>query len=301
MLLLNMLPSFRTHIRTSSSGLTGGSDSRFRGNDRVLAGLFLMALLLLAGCARARVVRAREGETPRGAAGPVSIAPPLATIPVGERLDYDVLWWGVLVGRARLETNLTPDGKRVELNFLADSNWYLRALYPVHVHLNSMVDPQTVSPRRFDSYLKRQWRVHESVISFEPTQGVSVHHLPGDRVITVPVGPTTQDGLSMLYYARTMPLALGKTVPLEITADGKNWPLNATVTQAGIIHIGSAGYWPAVEGEVELAYPVPFFHGAKARVWFSADQDRIPLLAKIRSRIGPVTVVLSRRSFDSKS
>lgn len=272
--------------------------SEFASSPRLLAGL--LAMTFLAGCARAKVVRSSLGQAGPDGAQAVSIAPPLQTVPVGERLEYDVFWWGVLVGKARLDTRLTLDGRMVELNFRASSNWYLRVLYPVHVHLNSVVDPQTVSPRRFDSYLKRQWRTHESVITFDPSQGVSVHHLPGDRMVAVPVGPTTQDGLSMLYYARTMPLALGKTVPLEITADGRNWPLNATVVQAGIIHIGSAGYWPAVEGEVELAYPVPFFHGAKARVWFSADQDRIPLLAKIRSRIGPVAVVLSRRSLDSK-
>ena len=260
----------------------------------------IAAASLLAGCSRAGIARMRTAQVEEGTATPISISSPLRTVPVGEVLEYDIFWLGVLAGTARMTTSLTAE-KLIHLSFQAQSNWYLKPFYPVRVRLNSLVDPESVSPRRFDSYLKRQWRVHTSVITFDLKNKTSLHELPGDRKITVPVTSKTQDGLSMLYYARTMPLELGKTVPLEVTADGKNWPLNGTVMQAGIIRIGNSGYWPAVEGQVELAYPVPFFHGATARVWFSADQDRIPLLAKINSRIGPVTIVLARRAAEVKS
>ena len=261
----------------------------------------LLVLLALAGCAQASVVRSIPAEIKAGRAVPVSIAPPLSSVPVGERLEYSISWWGVPVGTAVLTTSQSPKSHLIHLSFKADSNWYLATFYPVHVQLNSWVDPKTVSPSRFESYLKRQWRVHESVIVFDPEKGTAVHELPENKKVTVSVGPSTQDGLSMIYYARTIPLQLGKTVPLSISADGKNWDLNGTVLQAGIVRIGSAGYWPAIEGQVELAYPVPFFHGAQAHIWFSADTDRIPLLAKINSRIGPVTVVLTRRSLESDS
>lgn len=259
----------------------------------LLSTLYLLALL---GCARAGVIPARSGEISAGRAKQVSIAPPLATLPIGEELEYSIRWWGIPVGAAALTTEPPDQNGLVKLSFRADSNWYLATFYPVHVQLTSWVDPKTVSPRRFESYLKRQWRVHESVITFDPLTGAALHTLPGEKKVSVPLGPSTQDGLSMIYHARTLPVQLGKTVPLEISADGKNWALNATVVQAGVVKIGSAGYWPALEGQVELAYPVPFFHGANARVWFSADSDRIPLLTKIRSRIGPVTVVLTSRS-----
>lgn len=262
-------------------------------------GLFF-SVLLLSGCARAGVVRSVPREIAAGRATHVSISQPLSVVPVGEQLEYEITWWGVPVGRAVL-TTAESKNHLIELFFKADSNWYLRTFYPVRVRLTSWMDPKTVSPRRFESYLKRQWRVHESVITFDPATGTSLHELPEEKQVTVAVSPATQDGLSMIYYARTIPLQLGKTVPLEISADGKNWALNGTVVQAGIVKIGSAGYWPALEGQVELAYPVPFFHGAKARVWFSADEQRIPLLAKIRSRIGPVTVVLIRRTVGGDS
>lgn len=277
------------------------NNSRAFGLLRSLACLALAASLA-PGCGRAGIVRqqAVEQEVEMGTAQPVSIASPMKTMPVGETLEYDIFWLGVLVGNATLTTSLTDDKKQVLLDFRADSNWYLKAFYPVRVRLSSWVDPRTGTPQKFESFLKRQWRVHESVITFDQANNTSRQLLPGDKEVNVPISDRTQDGLSMLYYARTMPFELGKTIPLEVTADGKTWPLNGTVMQAGVIRIGNSGYWPAVEGQVELAYPVPFFHGATARVWFSADQDRIPLLAKIKSRIGPVTVVLARRTLESK-
>ncbi len=251
------------------------------------------------GCARARIIPTRSGEYHRGVgAEPFSITPPLQKIPVGEELEYQVSWWGIPVATAVLRSSHLQEKTHrdlVHLSFEAKSNWALQTFYPVRVRLSSRFDPQTLSPRRFESYLKRRWYVHESVITFDPAPGMAVHELQGEKEGRVSIQPTTQDGLSMLYYVRTLPLQLGKTILLEIAADGKNWALKGRIVRAHMVRIGNLGDWPAVEGRVELAYPVPFFHGAQAKVWFSADQDRIPLLARIHSRIGPVTVVLTRR------
>jgi hypothetical protein len=162
--------------------------------------------------------------------------------------------------------------------------------------LESQVDPQTRSPRRFQADVKRRWRHHNSWVTFDPTKGTAFHQLPKGKNATVGVAPTTQDGLSILYYARTIPLKVGQTVPLEVTADGKNWPISVRILRLGRVELRDLGTWPAVEGKVQLTFPVPFFHGARAHVWLSADRQRIPLLARIRSRVGPVTVVLTKRA-----
>ena len=255
----------------------------------------LFGALLLAGCASARIVRTQPEQSSPGEER-ISITPPLKKLPVGETLEYEISWWGVPVGTAVFQTTLPPKGggRMLFLRFEAESNWYLRTFYPARARLASWIDPQTVSPRRFESYLKRQWRLHESVITFNHSTRSSIHRLTGDKTVVVPFGPNTQDGLSLLYYVRTIPFELGKTIPLEIAADGKNWPLKGEIVRASVIRIEALGEVPAVEGRLELAYPVPFFHGSKARIWFSADANRIPLLAKINSRIGPVTVVLTR-------
>lgn len=223
----------------------------------------------------------------------------MKTIPLNERLEYRIYWWALPVGTAVLKTHKAATEGRVDLEFRARSNWHLELFYPVRVRLTSQFDQGTRSPRRFTAYVKRRWRLHESEILWDPDQGVALHKLSeAVEPVKVPVTPQTQDGLSLVYYARTLPFQLGKTIPLTVTADRRNWDLEARIVRAHVIRLGTLGEWPAVEGRVELAYPVPFFHGAQARVWYSADAERVPLLAKIRSRIGPVTVVLARRSYN---
>jgi hypothetical protein len=209
-------------------------------------------------------------------------------------LEYQVSWWGIPVGTALLST-VAAEKKLVRLTCRARSNKYLEAFYPVRVELVSLIDPEAGSPRRFQASVKRRWRVHQSVVTFDPSKGTAFHELPKKRSATVPIGPATQDGLSLLYYVRTIPFEIGQSIPMEVSADGKNWHLTGRILRTSRVELRKVGAWPAAEGDVQLTYPVPFFQGAKAHVWFSAEGERIPLLAKIRSRIGPVTVVLIRR------
>ncbi len=260
----------------------------------------LLTTVLLAGCARVQIVPTPVQKVP-GLSGPVALEPPLRSLPAGETLTYRVSWWGIPVGSVIL--SLTAPEKKdkgvqglLKMSAQGRSNRYLDAFYPVRVTLTSFIDPNSRSPRRFQASVKRRWRIHESVITFDPEKGVAFHQLPKGRTVPVPVSLTTQDGLSALYYVRTLEIQVDQKVPLEISADGKNWPLAGRILNTSTVRLKTLGSWPAVEGDVKLAYPVPFFQGAKARIWFSADRKRIPLLAKIQSRIGPVSVVLTERS-----
>ncbi|MBI3615073.1 MAG: DUF3108 domain-containing protein [Candidatus Omnitrophica bacterium] len=250
-----------------------------------------MLAFLLAGCAQARIVQ----PPPVSAAAPGGIAPASRSLPVGEDLEYRISWWGIPVGTVTL--SLQPaERKLVKAHLEGRSNRYLQAFYPVRVEISSLIDPETAAPSRFQAFVKRRWRVHESTITFDRAEGTAFHKLPKGRSATVPVGSATQDGLSVVYYVRTIDFHLGQSIPLEITADGKNWHLDGRILKLERMELKGLGAWLTVEGSAELAYPVPFFQGAKARIWFSADQERIPLLAKIHSRIGPVTVVLTKRT-----
>jgi hypothetical protein len=248
--------------------------------------ILLLFCTVLSGCTQAYL----SGQ--KGIAE--SLTHPLELIPAGEELHYEISWWGAPVANAVVVSRAAENGL-VELDLKGRSNWYLEAFYPVRVAMKSLVDPKTAAPQKFEAYVKRRWKVHKSTVTFDWESMQASHELPKGKSATVDITKETQDGLSLVYYARTIPFRLGEILPLRITADGKNWDLKGKIVRAHLIRIGRLGKWPAVEGELELAYPVPFFHGAKARVWYSADKQRIPLLAKLHSRIGPVTVVLTNR------
>ncbi len=281
----------------------------------------LLTALLVGGCARAHVVQNRPAPTPIPSADAVSatVTPskvgtlPPAEIPTTEHLEYQICWWGLPVALLTMDTSPVSDKEDVrklakdgfhpqnllKLNCQARTTAYLEPFFPIRVQLVSFLDPESRNPRRFEAFVKRHWRKHESVEIFRPEKGEAFHQLPKGRSATVPIGPTTQDGLSLLYYVRTLPFEMGQVVPLEVSADGRNWHLNGKIVRTGTVGIKNMKSWPAIAGEAELAYPLPFFQGARALVWFSADEDRIPLLAKISSHIGPVTMVLIRRTAET--
>ena len=254
----------------------------------------ILTAVLITGCARVHIIPAREHLPERS-----TIAPPLAALPIGEKLTYQISWWGVPVGTVTLSATASNEPATKGLTRLhceAVSNAYFNAFYPVRVRMTSFVDPKTRAPRRFEAYVKRRRREHQSTITFDPGNRLAHHELPKGRSAEVPITSETQDGLSLLYHARMLEISVEKEVPLTITADGKNWPLTAHILRTGTVKVANLGRFQAVEGEIQLAYPVPFFEGARAWVWMSADSPRIPLLARIHSRIGPVTVVLVSRN-----
>lgn len=235
---------------------------------------------------------------------PVTLAAPLTEIPIGETLDYQIYYFGTPIASATLTTSPPSDLKYkglVELKFESRAHWYLRTIYPVRTILVSWVDPKTVVPRRAEAYIKRQWRLYQDEITFDQERGLALHKISGKKSITVPIHPNVHDSLSLIYYARTIPLKPGEDFPIQVTADGKVWQLTAQTKQAGIIRVGRAGYFPAIETEMELAYPIPFFNGANAEIWFSADRDHIPLVIKLKSRFGPISAVLAKRTVVSEN
>jgi len=256
----------------------------------------------------------REEDSAKVTPATVGRLPP-PEIPVVEHLEYQISWWGVPV--AQLTMNAGPVTDKEDIDKLTKDNFqpgnllkldcqartldYLKGFIPIQVHLVSFLDPKSRSPRRFEAFTKRRKRRHESVELFWLEKGQAFHQLPKGRSATVPISPTTQDGLSLLYYVRTLPLQVGQEIPLEVSAAGRNWQLNGKISRAGTVQIKKMKEWPAVAGEAKLAYPVPFFQGAHALVWFSADRERIPLLGRINSNIGPVTVVLTCRTTEAGS
>ncbi len=267
--------------------------------------IWIAALGLAGGCVSPAQFHPRgtAGGTKQVSGPPIVIAAPLAEILAGETLDYQIYYFGTPVATATLTTSPPSDLKYkglVELKFESRAHWYLRTIYPVRTILVSWVDPKTVVPRRAEVYIKRQWRLYQDQITFDHERGLALHKISGKKSITVPIPSNVHDSLSLIYYARTLHLKPGENFPVQVTADGKVWQLTAQAKQAGIIRVGRAGYFPAIETEMELAYPIPFFNGANAQIWFSADGNHIPLVIKLKSRFGPVSAVLAKRTVVSE-
>ncbi len=235
------------------------------------AGIILFFILLISsGLARAHGVpdqaelmkiapASREEDPAKVTPSTVGLLPP-PEIPAVEHLEYQVSWWGVPVALLTMTTGpvtgtedvekLTKDnfqpGDLLKLDCRARTMDYLKGFIPIQVHLVSFLDPRSRNPRRFEAFTKRRLRKHESVELFWPEKGQAFHQLPKGRSATVPISPTTQDGLSLLYYVRTLPFQVGQEIPLEVSAAGRNWQLNGKIVRTGTVQMKNMKEWPAI-------------------------------------------------------
>ncbi len=89
---------------------------------------------------------------------------------------------------------------------------------------------------------------------------------------------------------------MGKSIFANMNADEKNYLLEAKVHKKGFIAIKGVGEWEAF-----MVEPLPWFQGkvkrkAKATMWLSADDKRIPLLMVTKGIpfVGTVTITLQK-------
>ena len=117
----------------------------------------------------------------------------------------------------------------------------------------------------FDLDVKR-WRRMDLAPSHKDYSGV----MPTDQPL---------DDLSFLYYARTMPLVVGKTYELKRYFKEDGNPVVIKVLRKDTISLGSGQYSTIVVQPI-IKTDGLFSEGGKAEVHFTDDDRRIPVLIK---------------------
>lgn len=229
------------------------------------------------------------------AATPVSAGPtaakPIAPIRAGERLEWSVSWMGIAAGTAWATTGDLEGAVLFEAG-CASAPW-LAGLYPIDDHLRSEWRPG-VGSRRYVT------RFREG--GFQQDQEID---LDGDPIVVArrqlfddgwrawddhhDALPAVEDPVSAFYRLREEAGPVGERVRYTVWSGRR--PSDVLVWTAAAERLGDV--------EV-LRVEVLAEHGGgdlepKMTVWLTADADRVPVAAEVRTRAGPVRVALTRR------
>ena len=256
--------------------------------------VILISIFLISGCGwigKHRIV---------GSPGIFEIKPPMEKLQVGERFTYKAEWLGMDVGIATLSvTEITErNGCQVyKIVATAETSPILSKLYKVKDEIISYLDIEGFYPVRFEKKQREGGYRSDEYIDFYQKKGKAVYfsrrsHEKKEFYIPKRV----QDALSCMYYFRLQDVSVRKSVFASVNLDEKNYLLEAKVRKKGFIRIKDVGEWEAF-----MVEPLPWFQGkikrkAKATMWFSADEKRVPLLM-ITSGIpfvGTVTITLQK-------
>jgi Protein of unknown function (DUF3108) len=221
---------------------------------------------------------------------------PLGAFQPGERLTYDISWSNILsAGTAIMEVKneTLPDGRKV-MKFLVTgrTTGVVDKFFPVNDTVESVFDPsirQSLSYSLKESFGKRKRRRD---MIFDHQKNVVVSTLNNDPPETLSVPEPVQDGLSSLYYLRTLDdFTIGKIETINVHDSGKNWSVEIHTLGRETIKT-PAGEFAAIKVKTYPKYEGVFMNKGEVFIWLTDDSRRIPLLMKSTLKFGSFVFTL---------
>jgi len=259
--------------------------------------LFIIILVFfISGCGITSSYKIKEKKPEE-----IKIETPKPQLRIGEKLTYKAEWMGMDVGFATLTVKEITEinGREVyHIAAKAETISFAAKLFPVEDDISTYLDTKELYPVRFDKKQKEGKKQKDEYLDFDQKNGkaICVSRITNQKKeFNVPKG--VQDPVSCIYYFRLSNVNPGEALFANVHLDDKNWFLETKVMGRGIVKIKNVGNWQAF-----MAQPMSWFQGelnknAKVSIWFSADQQRIPLLIVVQSSIplvGTVTITLQK-------
>jgi len=248
----------------------------------------LAALVLVAGVL----------VTHRRAAAQSDTLPHSRSLIVGERLEYDVKFGPIKVGRAKMEVMDIEEvrGRRA---------WHTRfqvtggtLFFRVNDVLESWIDVETFSSLRFRQQLSEGSRDRLYEYEIYPERAVYIQKEKGGERPSV--SHPLDDG-SFLYFLRTVPIELGATYEFERYFMPDRNPVRLEILGRDTVEVPAGRFDALVIRPVIKAKGI-FSEDGRAQIWISNDADHLLLQMTSHLKFGSLSLHLrSRKLLDTVS
>ena len=216
----------------------------------------------------------------------------------GERLIYNMSWFGVDIGTGVLEVKSggTYRGRETFLiTSTAQSNDFISLFFPVEDRIESIVDAKEIYSYRIRVRQRHGSRyVHKDILFNQEEHRATLLYKGKIRTFSIP--PRVQDSLSSLYFFRTFrDLTPGKPVFIDVHEGKKNWRLQIEILDRERISV-PIGTFDTIKIKVKARYEGILMDKGDIYMWVTDDEHKIPIKIKCRISIGPITASLSSSS-----
>jgi hypothetical protein len=211
----------------------------------------------------------------------------------GEKLMYEGRWGIIPAGDVTLEVLPKEIIKGVEtyhFSMITKTNAVVDLLYKIRERQDSYVD---TGMTRSVFYKKRTESKHprDIVINFNWEKLEATYVNFGKDAPTIPILPGSFDPLALFFILRLHDLNENAVIEIPITDGSTNFRVKATIGKKDVIEIKGKMYNSIeVTPDMErLENIVKKSDNPQLRIWFSADEKKIPL--KIQSKVGIVSFI----------
>jgi hypothetical protein len=235
---------------------------------------------------------------------PAVAGPPFST---GERLVYDIAWFGVSGGNTVMEVNvgMLEDRPTYHIASTTKSNAVISLFYPVDDFIEGHMDRETLIPYRMKSRIRegRYSANREILFDWDRNEATFINYKDGEKVVGKTNGQDTgkkktssvvlgsHDPLSVMYYFRTLPIEVGKKTEMDVFDGHKNWKVDMEVISREKVTT-PLGEFSTFKTKTKMRYKGIFVNKGDVTVWFTDDERRIPVLMESQIKIGRITATL---------
>ncbi len=212
---------------------------------------------------------------------------------IGERLVFELTWFGINAGWATLEIkeSLNYEGKEViRMVSTAQSNNFISAFYPVNDRTETFVDPQERYPYRFTIRQREGRYSSDKETIFDQKNNKAVFIKDGKSQV-FDVYPKVQDALSSFYYLRTLDLKVGVPVYIKIFDNGKNYEAKVEILRKEKIDT-PIGSFNTICVKPVLKTEGIFQRKGEVHIWLTDDERKMPVMMKSSVKIGDIVATL---------
>lgn len=208
---------------------------------------------------------------------------------VGENLRFSVQYGAITAGEAVMivQGYETVSGSQTYkfVSYLR-TNDYFSKIFRIDDTYQSFMDIELLSSRKFIKHIEEgSYRADREVV-FIPEMSVAIYD---DEKL--PIEDGTQDLLSCIYYARTLPLEVGKKYPINIHDSKKNYEGYIDVLRSETVST-PLGEFDCVVARASVEGATIFASRDGLEVWYTNDKWHIPVLVSLKIMVGSIQMVL---------
>ena len=222
---------------------------------------------------------------------------------VYERLVFGIHYLGISAGDFTLE--VLPfkkiDGRKVyHIRGNAVTSALSSLIYRVNDSVESFFDFDGLFSHRFHVVLDETKQTRDSLELNDSEKKQTYywsrwnHKVSGYKETKElsPIEPFSQDSLSALYYARTVPLTeVGTTFTFPVISEGKSWDAVCTFVRREVLST-PMGKVSTVVIRPEMKYQGILKKAGDSFLWLTDDDRRLPVRLEAKVRIGTVSARL---------
>lgn len=212
------------------------------------------------------------------------------TLNVGERLDYDVKFGKLRVGRGSMEVRGTTDVRGREAWHTVFSVRGGIPFFRVDDRLESWIDTESFTSLRFAQQTHEGQYHRERHIELFPERGTMLER--GEHAQEEPTVDQPLDEGALLYFLRTLPLNVGDRYSLDRYFRPDRNPVQLEVVRRERIQV-PAGTFETIVIRPMIKSSGMFSENGRAEIWLTDDDRR--LMVQMTAKLPFGTIQLSLR------